>query len=340
MVALRTDSRPAMPAPAERVTAAAVLAAIPPPEHQAFGPVLDFLVEDGWRRVVANQAPPEVLAAPYLRKIRAGFATYAPLGISAVVCARGRPRVLDAAAGGARLLRLGADAIATLGCRALPGMLRLSCGEALDRVALASFLILGLDELLDDRLGHLSPRARADALASLVNDGVVPAGEPLGAFCVALLEQWRASARGVERALLGPLLADLAAWPYDEVALETGEGASGPPRQRGIEVSMRMLACATARWVGTDELAWMIRIAELGQRLDDLLDLEKDLAVGRRTLAASGEWTLPQAQALYATLIEETRALVNEPYAPVAWLFEQTFRRQLRTMAEILAANP
>ena len=103
---------------------------------------------------------------------------------------------------------------------------------------------------------------------------------------------------------------------------------------------MRMLACATARWVGGDELSWMIRIAELGQRLDDLLDLEKDLAVGRHTLAASGEWTLSQAQELYAALIEETRALVNEPYAPVAWLFEQTFRRQLRKMAEILSANP
>lgn len=340
MVALRTHSRPAtLPLP-ERVTPAAVLAVIPPAEHEAFGPVLDFLVEDGWQRVVARRVPPAVLAAPYLAKIRAGFATYAPLGISAVVCARGRPRALDAAAVGARLVRMQAGTIAAIGCRALPGLLRVACGEALDRVALASFLILALDEILDDRLAHLAPRARADALAALVRDRVVPEGEPLATVCVELLDEWQARARGIERELLGPLLVDLAAWPYDEVALETGEGASGPPRQRGIEVSMRMLACAAARWVGHDELAWMIRIAELGQRLDDLLDLEKDLAVGRRTLAASGEWTLPQARELYGALIEETRALVNEPYAPIAWLFEQTFRRQLRTMAEILTANP
>lgn len=340
MVALRSTSRPTLPTPATLVTPAAVLAAVPRPAHDGFGPVLDFLVEDGWRRVVTARAPRAVLEAPYLRKIRAGFATYAPLGISAVVCARGRPRALDALATGARVARLGAPAIAALGCRALPTLLRLSCGGALDRVALASFLILGLDELLDDRLLHLPPRARADALAALVRDRVVPEGEPLGAFCAALLDQWEEGARGEEREQLGPLLVDLAAWPYDEVALETGDCGSGPPRQRGIEVSMRMLACATARWVGEAELAWMIRIAELGQRLDDLLDLEKDLAVGRRTLAASGEWTLSQAEALYATLVEETRALVDERYPPIAWLFEQTFRRQLRNMAEILSANP
>ncbi|MBI1947309.1 MAG: hypothetical protein HYS27_16565 [Deltaproteobacteria bacterium] len=340
MVALRSTSRPTLPSSPPSVTPAAVLAVVPPPEHEGFGPVLDFLVEDGWRRVVAERAPSEVLRAPYLRKIRAGFATYAPLGISAVVCARGRPRALDVTATGARLLRLPAPAIAALGCRTLPQLLRLACGEALDRVALASFLILGLDELLDDRLAHLPPRVRADALRALVRDRVVPEGEPLGAFCVALLDEWQAKARGAESEQLGPLLEDLAGWAYDEVALETGEDMSGPPRQRGIEVSMRMLACATARWVGEAELHWMIRIAELGQRLDDLLDLEKDLAVGRRTLAASGEWTLPQAEALYATLVEETRALVNEPYAPIAWLFEQTFRRQLRKMAEILTANP
>lgn len=340
LVALRTEATRAVALAPLGVTPAAVLAAVPAPEHEGFGPVLDFLVEDGWRRVVALKAPPEVLAAPSMRKIRAGFATYAPLGISAVVCARGRPRVLDLVTAGARGLRLGAPTIAALGCRLLPPLLRVSCGEALDRVALASFLILGLDELLDDRLAHRPPRERADALAALVRERRVPEGDPLAAFCARLLDEWQARACGVEAEQLGPLLEDLSAWAYDEVALETGDTASGPPRQRGIQVSMRMLACATARWVQADELAWMIRIAELGQRLDDLLDLEKDLAAGRLTLAGSGEWTLPQAEALYASLVEETRALVDEPYQPIAWLFEQTFRRQLRRMAEILAAHP
>lgn len=340
MVALQTQAPRSLPVTTPRVTPAAVLACVPPPEHDGFGAVLDFLVEDGWQRVVGRAAPPALQAAPCMRKIRAGFATYAPLGISAVVCARSRPRTLDLVAGGARLLRLPAPTIAALGCRLLPPLLRVACGEALDRVALASFLILGLDELLDDRLAHLAPTARADALAALVRHRRVPAGDDLGAFCARLLDEWEARARGLERQQLGPLLDDLAAWAYDEVALETGAGMSGAPRQRGIEVSMRMLACATARWVGPDELAWMIRIAELGQRLDDLLDLDKDLAAGRHTLAASGEWTLPQAETLYASLVQETRALVDEPYAPVAWLFEQTFRRQLRKMAEILAANP
>ena len=106
---------------------------------------------------------------------------------------------------------------------------------------------------------------------------------------------------------------------------------------------MELLGFALPGLVAARELAWMQGIALLRQMVDDVLDVEKDLAAGRVTHGATGRWSAHTVAELYGELVTKTRALVQsagETHPATLELYERTVRGQLRHMAEVLIANP
>lgn len=325
--------------------ARAVLAVVPLVEDAGFTPVLDRMVEEAWQRHVVTSARAisgELLETPFARKLRAGFSTYCGLGLSTLVCARRRPLALRVGSAVVGALGLAEDRVARIGIALLPSFFRHLRARAVERVALTSFLILALDEVLDDVLEG-SPAERAHALGVLVRERRAEGADaPLVRLCAAVLAHLYASSSPRERAALDDVLEQVAAWAQDEVALEI-PGAVVEPRKRTIEVSMRLLGFGCGDVVEARELRWMEGIARLGQMVDDVLDAAKDAAAGRRTPGVTGEWNAETVKALYEQVVEDTRNLVvsaGERYAPMMSLYERTLRAQLRRMAEILVENP
>lgn len=343
---------PAPPAPPEHdadldrdARARAVLAVIPAVADAGFTPVLDGLVEEAWRRHVAaavGQVAPTVLAAPFARKLRAGFSTYCGLGLSALLCARRRPLLLRVGSALMRGLDAGEARVAATGIALFPAFFRHLRARAVERVALTSFLILALDEVLDDVLEG-TPAERAAALGRLVRARRADAAAaPLVRLCAAVLAHLHRTSSPAERAVLEAILEEVAAWAEDEMALEI-PGAVVVPRQRTIEVSMRLLGFGCGHVVEARELRWMEGIAGLGQMVDDVVDAPKDAAAGRRTPGVTGEWTATTVRGLYGRVVEDTRELIasaGERHPPTLSLYERTLRAQLRRMAEILVENP
>lgn len=325
--------------------ARAVLAAIPAVEDAGFTPVLDRMVEEAWQRhvvVAARRVSPAVLETPFARKLRAGFSTYCGLGLSTLVCARRRPFLLRVGSALMSGLDVGEGRVAAAGIALLPPFLRYLRARAVERVALASFLILALDEVLDDVLGG-TPAERAAALGRLVCERRADvSAAPLVRVCEAVLMHLHSSSSAAERALLDDILEQVAAWAVDEVALEIPD-AVVVPRKRTIEVSMRLLGFGCGDVVNDRELRWMEGIASLGQMVDDVVDAAKDAAAGRRTPGVTGEWTAETVKALYERVVADTLDLIasaGERHAPTMSLYERTVRAQLRRMAEILVDNP
>jgi hypothetical protein len=313
--------------------AAAILACIPAVEDPGLSAVLASLIEGAWRRSVLGRAPAGFDALEFVPKIRAGFATYCAMGLCAIACSRRRPRALRGASRVAGALGLDA---ATWARRGLPLFYRGILANELDLVACAGAFILTIDEIFDDQLRGQSDDARIAAVDRVVRaSGRVPG--LAGDACAALVDALKAS--GEER--WPAMAARLVEWADAEVRLERGD-PSVEPRKAGIDVSMELLAFAAHRYVGDVELRWMQDIARLGQMIDDVLDIEKDLAAGRVTLGATGAWTVFGVGALYEKLVDDTRALIGETERndAVRALYEQTFRAQIRHMAEVLVANP
>lgn len=324
--------------------ARAILASMPAVIDDGFGMVLSSLVEDTFRSSIVARArvvAPALLGTPFFeQKLRAGFSVYAALGLSAVACSSTRPAWISAGSSVAGALGLSSSIISAVARRAMPSCYRLFCARTLDRVAVASAFILVLDELFDDELGSLTASARLAAVEALVDGRAVLAAVQTsecasfaGALAAELMkdhERWPAMA------------ARLREWARAELRLEAG-GADVEDRAAGIEVSMELLGFALPGLVADRELAWMQGIALLGQMVDDVLDVEKDLAAGRVTHGATGRWSELTVAELYVRLVGDTRALVEsagETHPAALDLYERTVRGQLRHMAEVLIANP
>jgi hypothetical protein len=306
-------------------------------EKLGFSAVLEALLDDAWRDSVASRAPADLTSTPFFeRKLRAGFSVYCALGLSAVACSTSRPAWLRFGAGVARALALDTDAVAAVARPWMPRLYRWLSPGLVDRCAVASAFILVMDEILDDELGHLDDDARVAAVSALARgDARLDSG--LGRFLAVLVDDLRAH----DPARWSSVAARVAAWARAEVELDAG--ASLAPRQLTIDVSMEVLAFAAPAFVGTRELAWMQGIAALGQMVDDVMDIEKDLAVGRITLAADGTWSVATIAALYARVVDDTVALLDamgESHAPTRALYMSTLRAQLLHMARVLVENP
>ena len=271
-----------------------------------------------------------------MAKLRAGFSTYCALGLSAIACSSRRPRLFTLGGRAARVAGLGEATIAALAVPAMPWAFRASCARELDRVAVASAFILVIDEIFDDELSALSGADRVRAVEHIVHGTRAPT-TLASALASTLVNDLRAASPSRWPAMA----ARLVVWADAEVKLEQADAAV-EPRKAGIEVSMELLGYALGDYVGDRELVWMQGIARLGQMVDDVLDLEKDLAAGRVTLAATGVWNVDSVARLYRELVEETRALVassGERHEATLGLYEQTFRAQIRHMANVLAEH-
>ncbi len=329
------------------VRARAVLDLVPPAAHDGLTGVLDEVVERCWQRHVVRRAraiSPALLHDAFAKKARAGFSTYCALGLSAIVCSRTRPTAIQLSCAAARALDLGPARVRFAARRLFPSMYGLLCAQELERVALMSFLILALDEILDDVLQPAPPQQRAEALGLIVRERRGPA-HPLVTLACEMLEHLRVTSRDPAR--FDALMERVASWAEDEVALETGSAAEGhahvDARKKTIEVSMELLGFACEKYVGDRELQWMQGIAALGQMVDDFVDVEKDLAAGRRTPAIVGAWDATTVAGLHAQLVDDTLALLaaaGERHPATLELYEQTFRAQLRHMAVVLVENP
>ena len=318
-----------------------VLRAVPHGSGPGFTSVLVQLIEDVWHEHIVAEAratAPAVLESAFVQKLRAGFSVYCALGLSAIVCARHRPWTMRAFCAVVRFLGLSPRSITRLGEALMPWLYRALFRKEMEAIAVASFLILALDEVLDDVLGELPPRQRASTLALLVRTGQGP-DHPLVILCARMLERLRVlgEPKQVERTLTR-----VVEWAADEVLLEL-PGGSGAPRQSTIEVSMELLALGAPGIIRDRELRWMQSIAELGQMVDDIVDLDKDRAAGRTTLAVSGIWTTASVSEPHNAVVHETLALVQgagERHPATLLLYEQTLRAQLRSMAETLITHP
>jgi hypothetical protein len=298
---------------------------------------------------------PGVDDATFLPKWRNGFDVYCGLALSVLVVSRRRPASV---AWTSRALRaLGADerAIVAVGTRALPVLFGLVMRRWVRRAALAAAWIMILDEALDDGLADVPVDQRADVLVDVVRHATDGSGaDPPG--------RWRPGVEVGAVAALGAALAREARDAGDEAgfrrvldgiaAWARGEGANlqgnADPlglghRSPGVVGSMGLIAWALGPVVDDVEHRFLVVIAELGQMVDDWLDVEKDLAQGRVTPATTGRWTpttmrdaLAAGEALLGRLLDEA----GEGGSAWRAVVLRTYRAQLQHTARCLVATP
>ncbi len=296
---------------------------------------------------------PGIDASPFLAKWRGGFDLYASLALSCIVCSANRPLVVSAGSRLARLLSLDERGVVGFGRRAIPFVFRFAERKACHRAALVSAWILVLDEALDDGLAQVELRERPRVLASAMR-GTLPdvsLTTPELAAVHALGEAVRRAARDADdRAHLARVVDDVEAWADCEVQNLLGvpdpHGVSH--RTIGITASMDLLGWAVSPYAGPKEHQFLYRIAELGQMVDDWLDVDKDRAQGRDTPATAGIWdlatmasTLAAAEAVLHELADDAgEPALSKPGSAFRGLLVKTFRGQIQHMARCLVENP
>jgi hypothetical protein len=345
MVALhKPGTEPLVPqAPvADRAARAAALLALFGGGHRGFSAVLDDVVESLWQRSVVARlqaVAPEVLGSAFKLKLRAGLSTYLGLGLSSIVCARRRPRLVRAGCQLAAFAAFEKPFAIKLGSAMLRWFFSRAMGAEADRIACGAALILVLDEIFDDVWCAEDKGERQLRMRELIQTGAGP-DVPLVRAARALSDAISLMDGGVRPQGMRARLCD---WVDAEHALDAGVGDPVAHRDVGIVVSMELLAFAAEPGrVGDAELLWMNHIAGLGQMVDDVLDLEKDARAGRATPAVRGVWTVESVAAALAALRKETLALVSSDgtRGVVLDLYLETFDDELRRMVSILIENP
>jgi hypothetical protein len=183
-------------------------------------------------------------------------------------------------------------------------------------------------------------------LKRALRGGVEPGAPPALATCGVLARAIAACAtQPADRAALDEVLVAVERWVDGEVASVTGapDPTGTAHRMAGVTGSMDLLVWAVDGYLGDVERDFLVRIAELGQIVDDWLDLDKDAEQGRRTPASSGHWTDQDIAAVFARAGDLLGALadgVGEPDGPFRELLVRTFRGEVQRMAKTLVDNP
>lgn len=282
----------------------------------------------------------------FLAKWQGGFDLYCSLALSCMVCSARRPGAVVFASGLFRFLGLDEAAIARLGGRAVPWLFRFLEPAACERAALASAWILVLDEALDEGMNDVDLAARPAVLAEVMR-GHLPAGATKELRAVhAIGERMRAILRDADDAAhLARVVDDVFAWASGEVKNLLGEPdpLGVCHRTIGITASMDLLGWAVSSHAGPKEHQFLYRCAELGQMVDDWLDIDKDQAQGRVTPALTGAWSLQTMQASYSAaeqLLNELADEAGEGEGAYRRLVVRTFRGQMQHMVRCLVDNP
>jgi hypothetical protein len=290
---------------------------------------------------------PDVDQSPFLPKWKAGYVLYCGLGLSTIVCSRRRPALVDVAS---RCLRaVGASEATIVGAAriAIPLLFRVLERRLCERVALGAAWILLLDEALDDDRGGGDVRDRAAALRRAVRGACDDDASVALRTSAAMARALRARCLDADdHAELDDLLDASEAWIDGEV--KSVAGAPDPTgtsfRMAGVAGSMEVLLWAIRHYAGDVEREFLYRIAELGQIVDDWLDIDKDIAQGRTTPATTGVWTIDDMARVFAragALLDCLAQQAGEPLGgPFHALLVRTFRGEVQRMARTLVEHP
>ena len=300
-----------------------------------------------------RQVWPDVDDAAFLAKWRGGFELYCSLALASIVCSARRPVAISLASRMFRAFHVDEAGIAALGLRVVPFVIRVLERAACHRAALVSAWILVLDEALDEGLNNIPLAQRPDVLVATMR-GFLPDDATAELRAVHVLG---AAIRGTvkdaaDQTHLARVLDDVEAWACGEVKNLLGEpdphGVSH--RTIGITASMDLLGWAVRNYAASVEHQFLYRVAELGQMVDDWLDLDKDLAQGRITPATTGVWNPDTMGACYAaaeSLLHQLADDVGEPRSEPTHtqgayrrLLVRTFRGQVQHMVRCLVENP
>ncbi len=289
---------------------------------------------------------PNVDSSPFLAKWKSGYVLYCGLGLSTIVCSRRRPRTVNASSAVVRALGFSEHGVTNVARVTIPIVFRVLERALCERAAIGAAWILVLDEALDDGMPGLSLSERGAtlrrALRGEVSDDASVELRASAALSVALAQ--RCTGDDDVTAFDGVIDA-VSAWVDGELASVRGDidptGTSF--RMAGVTGSMDVLLWAVRAYAGDVERDFLYRIAELGQVVDDWLDLDKDRAQGRTTPAVTGVWGLDDVTRTYAqasALLEALAEQAGEPEGPFRALLRRTFRGEVQRMARVLVDNP
>jgi hypothetical protein len=292
---------------------------------------------------------PDVDQSPFLPKWKAGYVLYCGLGLSTIVCSRGRPALVDVASRALRAIGAGEDTIVGAARVAIPVVFRVLERRLCERAALGAAWILVLDEALDDddrhHHGDVGDRAAAlrRALRGDADEGASVALRTSAAMARALRAR---CGDADDHAALDDVIRHVEAWIDGEVASVAGvpDPTGTSFRMAGVAGSMEILLWAVRRYAGDVERDFLYRIAELGQMADDWLDIDKDRAQGRVTPATTGIWTIDDMARVFARAGARLDDLASQAGEPPGGVFHQllvrTFRGEVQRMARTLVENP
>jgi len=279
-----------VPAPASALTLAERRAAIldgfgddaRDPRLPSFRAVLVDEVDRLFERVVlpvVRSAWPDVEQSPFLAKWKSGYVLYCGLGLSAIVCSRRRPVLVDVASRAVRALGLSEAGVVSVARFAIPVVFRVVERALCERAALGAAWILVLDEALDDGMPGVNDETKLKTLRRCLRGEVDADASVELCASAALSVALRARCTSDEDVrAFEDVIAAVSAWADGEIASVRGEvdptGSSF--RMAGVTGSMDVLLWAVRAYAGDVERDFLYRIAELGQIVDDWLDLDKD----------------------------------------------------------------
>ncbi len=320
------------------------------PTQPTFRAVLVREVDRLFERLVlpvVTKAWADVAAQPFLRKWRGGFELYCGLGLSTIVCSASRPALVSHTSRILAHAKATEASVVDVAAIALPALFRLSERSACERVALGAAWILVLDEAFDDGLPGLSLDERAAVMRAVLR-GIAPA-QASGSVraAVALGAALRARCRSDDdHQRFEELLTAADAWIAGEVCCSRGTPDPNGThwRMAGVTSSMDMLLWGVGKRAGHREREFLYCIAEVGQIVDDWLDIEKDEAQGRTTPAITGVWNddnIDRVAARAEAVLHELATAAGEPVDGVfRRLLVRTFRGELQRMARVLVEHP
>jgi len=321
----------------------------PDPQFQAQG-LLETLTDEVSRNWALHVAPlieahwPELPDTRFYNKLRISthrFLCHAPyLGIA--LSAR-RPSPIRALLPVCRGLRLKEASISWLLQFVYAPLARLFVGREGRDIVLGGALIFVLDEVLDQQLARFRPDQRGKILCSALEGTAAPSDGPL-ALANALRKALEAGSSPTGRREAEKVLHGCWSWTVAEAACQ---GATdGVERQNLREVGLRTAADGLAWTIRSHADAsmrdWFFAVMRLVQMLDDLVDLEEDLAAGIRSPVATGEWTLHTAERAFEETTSSLRALAARrgiTYGPLVSLLEGVFVQQVRFLLDLMISG-
>lgn len=293
---------------------------------------------------LVRAAWPDIDASGFMPKLRTCVGIYTHLGLSCVACSGTRPWPFAVLSRASRTLGLSKSTLASVVHVALPLAFRLIERKRAERLALASALIIVFDEALDSP-DTPAPVRSAKVMAILEGNGTP--NTPCLRALDAVWQEMRARLDGEQDARALRELFDL----YRKWAEAEHRNVNGEPdptgwchRREAIIASMQSLAWAIAPYANdAARLAWLVHVAECGQMIDDLLDIEKDRREGRITPAQTGMWTIDTIRASF-TEIERafirTLAEAGDTHGAYVDLCLMVGRAQMYRVTRILIDHP